>query len=269
MSTLAHHNQLPKSSRRRPQPTKAPEWLQQCELSFIRSGKLRITTVDRPDLTAIKSRASLKELNLSKTKLTSIEGLAAQRNISAFIADDSALESFANFSAISNASTYSLKNTPLSEDPLFRLSIALLSAAPSVVVNGSLISEAERKKAALYPPFTVELLNAGWKLVWPCPAPKEMCELCRQHNVTYLEDCLGFVRPSASDLQSFPWVALGQKDAKAPVNSAEEAFRAEALRLLAKGTSWTFKDDENLDEQLVAAVTSLCLHRKRNKLQDV
>jgi hypothetical protein len=268
---------LPKSSPRRTGISDEPAWLQKSELIFLRTGKLNLSSVALPDLAAIKARPSLKELNLSKTQLKSIQGLAVQRNIVVFIADNSQLESFTNFSAIASASTYSLKNTPLAANRLFRIAVALLSNAHRPIVNGMLISDAERKKASAYPPFTAELVNLGWPLVWPCPEPDHMRELCRQYNVTYVEDSPAEVEnppvapPDAAetDFAEQPEWLTGQHEGATQSASrkfelpdeSEERFQADVRALLERRTRWRFADGEDLNEQIFAAVTALCLSR--------
>jgi hypothetical protein len=222
----------------------------------------------------------MKELTLSRTKLTSIEGLAPQHNLSVFIADDSALESFINFSALSNASVYSLRNTPLSEKRLFRIGLALLSNSQRPVINGVLISEAEQKKVSAYPRFTGELVNRGWELVWPCPDSEHMKAVCRRYKVTYtcdIRDQSGahasvIARPmevndaATALLMQFEGIIARRKenDAKVDqVSNTEKAFRSELKKLLSSGTRWVFTDHHDLDSQLLAAVTSLCLNRSR------
>jgi hypothetical protein len=271
---------LAKSSPRRTGISDQPEWLQKTDLVFLRTGKLNLSSIALPDLSAIKARPSLKELNLSKTQLKSLQGLAVQRNIVVFTADNSHLESFANFSAIASASTYSLKNTPLAANRLFRVAIAILSNAPKPIVNGALISDAERKRAAAYPPFTAELLDLGWPIVWPCPEPDYMREYCRQYNVTYVEDSPADAEAPAAEpdvekliggtdyLEQIEWL-MGQHDEVIMnatrrfelLDESEERFQGDVRDLLEKRTRWTFAESEDLDEQILAAVTALCLGR--------
>jgi hypothetical protein len=272
-----------KSIAHRSAPSEAPEWLQKYEHVFLRTGKLNLSAVELPDLAAIKARFLMKELNISKTKLTSLKGLAIQRNITVFNADNSALESFVNFSSIANASIYSFKNTPLSQDRLHRLAIVLLSNSKNPIVNGTLISENEKKKAEGYPPFVGELVNLGWPLVYPCPEPDQLRELCRDYNVTYVEDApaeealpAAELAPSDHEIADADYLAqidylMGQHDdviLRATkrfdlLDESEEKFQAEMKDLLSKGTRWSFADGEDLDDQILAAVTSLCLARGR------
>jgi hypothetical protein len=270
-----------RSLSRRPPTADEPDWLQKCEHTFLRTGKLNLSAIPLPDLTAIKSRPSLKELNISKTRLESLQGLAPQRNIAVFNADHSALNSFVNFSAIANASIYSLKNTPLSTNRLFRIAIVLLSNSNRPIVNGALISDAERNKAAMYPQFTGELLNLGWELCYPCPDPDVMRELCRQYNVTYVEDepdedetplqegSEGGAEIAGADyLAQIDWLMGQHNDVilRATrrfelLDESEEKFQADVRDILAKRTRWQFVDGDDLDEQICSAVAALCVSR--------
>jgi hypothetical protein len=146
-------------------------------------------------------------------------------------------------------------------------------------VNGALISVAEWSKIATYPSFTGELLNLGWTLVYPCPDANVMRELCREYNVKYVEDTpaehemlLQHDTPSGSEVADADYLAqidwfMRQHDEmimKATrrfglVDDADEKFQGEIREILAKRTRWEFGDGDDVDEQIIAAVSTLCL----------
>ena len=165
-----------------------PQWLQKCELTFLRSGVLNLSTVPYPDLSIIKTRTSLKELNLSKTKLTSLEGLGYQPNLSVFKAINSSIESYKNFSSISHASTMYFRNSPITKDPNYIVAILLFAEDEHVIIEGKLVSQMWHRKAAAYPSFFRDLLDNGCPFEYPCPSEQKLRELCREYNVTYIED---------------------------------------------------------------------------------
>jgi hypothetical protein len=257
-----------------------PDWLQRCDLSFKRTGKLNLSSVPEPDLSLIRSRNSLKELNISRTKLTTIEGLALQRNLQVFNADHSLLNSFKNFSAIASASIYQLKNTPLSEDPNCLVAIILLSDSPRPIVDGKLIPASVHRRAATYPQFARELLNSGWKLVYPCPELDLMRDLCRQFNVTYIEDNERPVEQAAAEpipdwggdagyLEQIDYL-MGKHEEVIQnatrefelLDESDARFQREVKDILAIKRGCVFAEDEDVDEQIVAAVHSLFIHRQ-------
>jgi hypothetical protein len=226
----------------------------------------------------------MKELNISRTKLTSIEGLAVQRKLQVFNADNSLLGSFKNFSAIASASIYQLKNTPLSNDSNYLVSILILTRSHRPIVDGKLIPAAVRRKADTYPLFVRDLLNAGWKLVYPCPEPHAMRDLCRQLNVTYIEDNTKPVeKPVTEPAPEWSGDAgyLGQIDYLMGCHQeviqnasrqfelfdeSEERFQSEVKNILRAKRGWIFAEEGDVDEQIVAAVQSLFIHRQYDDL---
>jgi hypothetical protein len=226
----------------------------------------------------------MKELNISRTKLTSIEGLAVQRNLQVFNAEHSLLESFKNFSAVASASVYQLKNTPLAEDPNYLVSIRLLTDRQKPIVDGKLIPPNIFRKAETYPPFARDLLNSGWKLVHPCPEPDVMRDLCRQLNVTYIEDNTetveeSTIEPAADSTGDARY--LEQIDSligchKEIIQNAtrqfelldesDERFQSEVKDILRTKRGCVFAEGGDVDEQILAAVQSLFIHRQYDEV---
>ncbi|OHT07722.1 hypothetical protein TRFO_23997 [Tritrichomonas foetus] len=165
-----------------------PHWLIKCETTFLSTGKLNLSSVPLPDISAIKTRTSLRELNISRTKLESLQGLAYQPNLQIFRATKSKLNSFKNFYSISHASMVFLQNTPLAKIPNYIIGVILLAEDDRVIIDGKLVSPKWYKKAATYPPFVRDLLNSGWMIEYPCPSANQLRDLCREFNVTYIED---------------------------------------------------------------------------------
>ena len=167
---------------------KGPQWLTQRELAYKRTGKLNLTGVNIDSLAAIGPRKTLKELNLSRTNVESLEGLTAQKSISSFIADNSKLNSLKNFKAIANATSISVKNTPLSQMKHFMVAVRVICGNTLKVLNGKQIPTAVDQKAATYPPFVSDLLNAGWPFVYPCPDPNTLKNACQEYQVSYNDE---------------------------------------------------------------------------------
>lgn len=259
-----------------------PHWLRKCELAFLRTGKLNLSNVAEPDLSLIKTRSTLKELNISRSKLTSLEGLAYQPNINLFNADSSQLSSMKNFSSIARASMYVLKGTPLSKQPNYLIGLIILSEE-KIIVDGKHVANHWYKKAEGYPSFTRNLLNAGWKIEYPCPSNEVLREVCRQFNVEYVEDSdqdpVINMNYNQYDEEEEPANYLELIDMlmnrhNECINEAsrnfklldmtDETFAQEIRDLLESRRHTIFQDDGDIDLQIVTAVRQLCIHRNPN-----
>jgi hypothetical protein len=236
------------------------------------------------DLSAIKSRKSMKELNISKTNLTTLQGLALQPNLSVLNAENSQLGTFVNFASIPHASIFFLQHTPLRDHPFCFLGIAIMSDAEKPIVDGTLIPPLWRKRAAKYPPFVRELISAGWPLVFPCPSGEELRVSCLEYTVTYIEDTIVDQSPlvpsaDASEETQFEDAdflreidaLLGQHEKvirKAMsgfglLDDTEDRLREKVMGILERRKQQVFLDNGDIDTQIITAVRALCLHRER------
>lgn len=163
-------------------------WWKSREYILNKTGKLNLTGIQVTEFSVVKSRPLMKELNISRCPCTSLKKLAFQPNLYTFNAEGSSLSSFENFSSVSKATVFHLKNTPLSAKPHYVLALYIICDNPKIVVDGKLISSKVKRLAGTYPICTKDLLNAGWDLVYPCPSSDEIRDLCRDLNVTYIED---------------------------------------------------------------------------------
>ena len=258
-----------------------PQWLQKCELPFLRTGKLTLSNVSNPDLSLIRSRSSMKELNISRCKLESLEGLAYQPNLNVFNAENSSLKSFKNFLSVAHATIYTLKNTPLSQNPNYLIGLLILAEEEKIIVGGKLVGNSWYRKADSYPSYTRELLNAGWDLEYPCPESQVMREICHEYNVQYIEeedsnamfetknDAFPEEEEPANYLEVIDLLMDRHNDV---INQAsrnfelldmtDEKFADEIRDLLETKKHYVFQDDGDLDLQIVTAVRALCLHRQ-------
>ena len=274
-----------------------PAWLQKCELSFLRTGKLNLSTIPLPDLTAIRTRSSMKELNISKCKLESLEGLAYQPNLSVFNADNSLLASFKNFKSVAHASIYCLKNTPMARQQNYLIGLLIMTEAEKPIVDGKLVAPVWMRRAKTYHPCVRELLNCGWPLEFPCPKRAEIRELCKDYNVTYVEDeewgqdedeeeiegptipteidndyGTQIEEPAPEDLTYLEMIDKLMELHNQVINNAtrqfelldesEERFQQEVKEMLEKRRHYVFDEEGDLDAQIVAAVRALCVHRE-------
>ncbi|OHT16137.1 hypothetical protein TRFO_13467 [Tritrichomonas foetus] len=262
-----------------------PHWLQKCELGFLKTGRLNLSSVSIPDLSLVKSRSTLKELNISRCKLESLEGLAYQPNIAVLNADHSHISSFKNFASVSHATIYSLKNTPLAQDPNYLIGLLLMAEDDKIIVNGKHLSSMWYRKADTYPSFTRDLLNNGWSLEYPCPKSEILREICREFNVTYIED-----DDPASDTEQFgdnqneeeeesgnfldkidrlmnkhnEMISQASRDFEL-LDMSDVRFAEEIINMLETQKHYVFQNDGDLELQVVTAVRALCMHRAQTR----
>ena len=261
-----------------------PHWLRKCELAFLRTGKLNLSSVAEPDLSLIKTRSTLKELNISRCKLTSLDGLAYQPNIKLLNADSSQLSNMKNFNSIASCSMYVLKGTPLSKQPNYLIGLIIFAGDEKIIVDGKKVANHWYKKAESYPSFTRNLLNAGWNIEYPCPTNDVFREVCRQYNVEYVEDSdqdpVINMNYNEFDEEEEPANYLELIDMLMDrhnecINEAsrnfklldmtDDTFTVEIRDLLESKRNIRFQDDGDLDLQIVSAVRALCIYRNTNQ----
>ena len=136
------------------------------------------------DLGRLGTLNLMRTLNLSYVQISSISGLKPQPNLETFIADGSQLSSFLNFSAISNIRRLSLINTPVSRDPHFLLT-ALIACPNLTSINGKMVPQSVRQRAANYPEVGKLLVNAGWMAEPQIPSDDEITTLCDKYQVDF------------------------------------------------------------------------------------
>lgn len=272
-----------KTSTKSRQPTlNEPQWLQKCELSFARTGKLNLSGLHSVDLSLIRSRATLRELVISKCSIEAIDGLAVQPNIRTFNADNSKLASFRNFASIAAASIFGLKNTPLTATKNYLLALQLIADPENskrLIIDGKLMPSVYQRRAATYPSFTRDLVNAGWELEFPCPDSDNLCRICEEYDVMYTGEHI----PDEPDVMEVTIIAdedddglgyLGVIDRLMAAHNdviikaargfdllleSEDQFRAAVREILEADNVFTIADGEDVDAQIIDAVRALCL----------
>ena len=166
-----------------------PAWLSRRLHTLKRTGVLTLIKEKNVDLASlqIKDMCSyiqfIKTLDLTGTPIQSIENLPFLPRITSFIADYSELQNCINFSAISTTTSISVKKTPLSKLPHYKLSI-LLAVGPNIVkIDGKMISPVLLNRYKKYPEYVRDLVNKGWVVEYPCPSPSKLLSLCKQYKV--------------------------------------------------------------------------------------
>jgi hypothetical protein len=133
---------------------------------------------------AIKVLSIAKTLNISRTHITSMIGCCILPRLKVFIADHSKIANFANFRVLRNVSTFSMKETPVSKTPTYRLSLLLAVGTKSIVsIDGGQISRTLISKHRNYPPECHNLANRGWLAGNRPPSQEEFRSLCAQYAI--------------------------------------------------------------------------------------
>lgn len=159
-------------------------WLKAKEKQLGATGKLDISGEALDDLSFIGTRTTLKTLDLSFSTIRSFAGLMPQPHLEYVILDGSSIENFQNGLSISMATKISIKNTPVSKIPNFKVSLLILCGENLRIIDGHIISKKLRQKAEQYPPVCKKLVNLGWMAEYPCPSEEDLNEICMQYGVT-------------------------------------------------------------------------------------
>lgn len=167
-----------------------PKWLNRRIGSLRRTGKLILSNEEQFDPAALalphfsSDRKLIKTLDISGTKVTSLEGLPILKNLTSFIADNSQIKDFKNFKSIPNATKISLKNSPITkENHHYKISILIVLGKNITSIDGVLVSETLKKRVDTYPEIASNLVNAGWVAEYPCPNELQMNELIEKFHI--------------------------------------------------------------------------------------
>lgn len=167
--------------------TEKPSWFRKKERSINSTGTLDLSGETLADLSWVPSRILLKNLDISFCSVTSFEGLAVEPKIDYINAYSSALETFANAKAIKTISKITLKNTPVSNVPNYKISLLLICDNLRVIDN-CVVPTKLKNRAAQYPPVAAELVNKGWMAEYPCPDEEVLMRLCEQYGVQIMDE---------------------------------------------------------------------------------
>lgn len=166
---------------------KKPKWFKEKEKQLIKSGKLDLNGEIIDNLAFIRQRPSLKILDLSYTSITSLEGLPFQPKLEYLILDYSSIINFKNASSISQISKISLKNTPVSKIPHFKLSLLLICGKNLRIIDGKIIPEKLKNKAKQFSPNAAKLVDCGWMIESPFPDEADIKDFCLAYGIEYVE----------------------------------------------------------------------------------
>jgi hypothetical protein len=133
---------------------------------------------------AVKALSIAKTLDISRTKVMSMVGCCALPRLTVFIADRTKIAHFANFRVLRSVITFSLRGTPVSKTPTYRLSLLLAVGTKSIIsIDGSQISRNLISQLRNYPPECRGLANRGWLAAEQPPSPEELRSLCAEYVI--------------------------------------------------------------------------------------
>lgn len=121
------------------------------------------------------------------TKIVSLQGLVSLPHLQTFIANSTQIANFENFQAISSVSSFSLKNTPVSKHPHYKLSLCLVIGSGISTIDGKVISQTLKNRVEKYPPIAGKLVNMGWMAEYPVPDEDRFRQLADEYELTYSE----------------------------------------------------------------------------------
>lgn len=161
--------------------------------SIKRSGRLIVSNEPQfsiemlSDPEHVKLLSMMKYIDISMTKTVSLQGLVSLPHLQTFIANSTQIANFENFQAISSVSSFSLKNTPVSKHPHYKLSLCLVIGSGISTIDGKVISQTLKNRVEKYPPIAGRLVNMGWMAEYPVPAEDRFRQLADECELTYSE----------------------------------------------------------------------------------
>jgi hypothetical protein len=199
------------------------------------------------------------------------------------MADRSHIAHFANFRVLRSVSIFSMKETPVSKAPTYRLSLLLAVGTRSIIsLDGSQISPNLKSQLRNYPDICRKLVNVGWLAGGKPPSDEEIRSLCAEYSIappiirSDSDELTSFVQGDAAD-DGFEGVIgrlRSQHDdvrrrGKAQFGLVGDADDYSADRLFADITdvmrSHGIDAEIETDDGLCEAVERLCRDRRRPK----
>ena len=169
-----------------------PEWLSRRLHGLKRTGSLSLLRESRVCLSGLSQIQSylqfIKQLDLTGTPIKSLEGLPKLPHLNSIKLDQTQLESLVNIEAVDTVSSISLKKTPLSEIPHYKLSIMIGTRLNVVKIDNQIVSEVVKKRASAYPSCARALVNKGWIVTFPKPSDDEFKDLCELYHLEIEEE---------------------------------------------------------------------------------
>lgn len=146
-------------------------------------GVLNFSGIKTDNLARIGNQQALVELILNDSSITSFATLQPQKRLKSIIADNSKVQVLSGLSIQPRLSSVSLRNTPVSKDEYFRIELLVVVGPRLSIINGSPVTQNERRMAQSYPPVARRLVEAGWILQYPPPSKYDFIYLTKQFKI--------------------------------------------------------------------------------------
>ena len=166
-----------------------PKWIQTRISEINQRGKLDLSQEARfnPECFKLKSFSPylklIRVIDLSNTSITDLTGFVRFPSLSTFIANHTPISSFANFSILKGITKISLKQTPISNNKSYQLSITTLLMPEISIIDGKIISDSLKQKAQKLGKLTASLLDSGWIMPFPIPNSYEIMDECHKRGI--------------------------------------------------------------------------------------
>jgi hypothetical protein len=170
-----------------------------------------------------------------------------------------------------------LKETPLSEQQNYKLSILLICGINVSSIDGGAISPGLRKRAATYPSYAGDFIEKGWIVEIPCPNSERWEVLAERYDLPIpipqiQSEPEESAQPDIEDFESIIQALHDRQDAmfaraeerlaiQKPI--AEEDQLAEAIGILLQEAGISV--DVNCDDDLVDEIWKLCRKAGQNR----
>ena len=218
---------------------------------------LKTDKVTNDSIAALGTQKTLKVLKLGKdTAINSLELMPEQQNLVEIIANNTKLNSYKGLSKFRNVSIFSVKDTPMSERPNFRLAL-LLAFGPRIrIINGEEITSKERMKASQYPSVCKAFVENDWDPTDEPPTQKETMELIAQYQPKKAKQ-INKGKIKEQDLAA----DLSPKKTLTMMNSLKKQKRTEQQTFKFDRTD----GDDALTDELIDKLSSIGIHIRKDE----
>ena len=168
-----------------------PKWLQLKIPEINKSGKMDCSKDGRFDVDCLKIKQFtpyfnvIRYLNISNTMITDLTSFPKFPALKTFIANQTQISSFTNFSVLRGITKISLKETPISNQKSYLISLTALLAPNLSIIDGKIISESTREKAKNVGKLVCELLDSGWIMPLPVPNSYDIMDECHKRGINF------------------------------------------------------------------------------------
>jgi hypothetical protein len=166
-----------------------PDWLARRLHMLTRIGHISLLRERHVDLMAFSHpgfRAYchiVKTLDLTGSDISSLAGLPVLPRLTSLILNQSGLATLTNIMSLPKLRMISLKKTPFSEIPHYKISLLIGVGAEIVKINDQAITDVLRSRVQQYPSCAQGLVNAGWIAEYPRPSSAQFTALCAEYDV--------------------------------------------------------------------------------------